>query len=123
MAVSFFLLPDGLNQSFGDAVEGDGVDGWLGGKYSCHGIGRHAGVVRGEDTRHLVGGWRVRRGATGGVIGHVSIGHRGGSIEDVEDDATDVQARLIGGTCRDVPCRRRGVQVHECERCGSTVQV
>jgi len=39
MAVLFFLLFDGFDQSFGNAAEGDGIDGWLGGKYSSHGIG------------------------------------------------------------------------------------
>ena len=90
VAVSFFSLFDGLDQSLGDAAEGDGVDGWLGGKYSSHGIGRHVGIVGGEDARHLVGGWRVRRGAVGGFIGHMGVRHRGGSVEDVEDDATNV---------------------------------
>jgi len=90
MAVSFFLLLDGLDQSFGDAAESDGVDGWLGGEYSSHSIGRHAGVIGGKDTRHVVGGWRVRRGAMGGFIGHVIIRHGCGGVEDVEDNVADV---------------------------------
>jgi len=90
VAVSLLLLFDGFDQPFGNAAEGDGVDGGLGGKYSSHSIGRHAGVVGGEDARHLVGGWRVRRGAIGGFIRHVGVRHGGGSIEDVEDDTTDV---------------------------------
>jgi len=85
-----FLLLDGFNQSFGDAVEGDGIDGWLGGEYSSHGIGRHAGVVGGKDARHLVRGWRVRRGTTGGFIRHVGVRHGGRSVEDVKDNATDM---------------------------------
>jgi len=39
MPMLFFSLLDGLDQSFGDVAEGDGVDRGLGGKYSCHGIG------------------------------------------------------------------------------------
>ena len=88
MPVSLFSLLDGFDQSFGDAVEGDGVDGWLGGEYSSHGIGRHAGVVWSEGVGHMVGGWRVRRGATGGLVRHVGIGH--GGVEDVEDNTADV---------------------------------
>jgi len=47
--MSLFMLFDGLDQSLGDAAEGDGVDGGLGGKYSSHGIGQHAGIIRGKD--------------------------------------------------------------------------
>jgi len=90
MAVSLLSLLDGFNQSFGDTAEGDGIDGWLGGKYSSHSIGQHAGIVGGEDARHLVGGWRVRRVAMGGFIGHMGVRHGGRSIEDIEDDATDM---------------------------------
>ena len=90
MAVSLLSLLDSFNQSFGDATEGDGVDGWLGGKYSSHSIGRHMGVVRGKDARHLIGGQRVRRGATGGFIGHMGVRHGDRIVEDVKDDATDV---------------------------------
>jgi len=90
VAVLLLSLFDGLDQSLGNAAEGDGIDGGLGGKYSSHGIGRHAGIVGGEDMRHLVGGWRVRRGATGGFIGHVGVRHGGRGIEDVKDDTTDM---------------------------------
>ena len=107
MAVSLFMLFDGLDQSLGDAVESNGVDGGLGGEYSSHGIGRHAGVIGSEGAGHVVGGRRVRRGATGGFVRHVGIGH--GGVEDVEDDAADVRAGPISGTCRGVPCRRRHV--------------
>ena len=116
MPVSLFPLFDGLDQSFGDAAEGDGVDGWLGGEYSSHSIGRHAGIVGSKGAGHVIGGWRVRRGATGGFIGHVSIRH--GGVEDAEDDAADVQAGPIDGTHRGVPCRRKHVRVHERKRCG-----
>ena len=102
-----FSLFDGLDQSFGDAAEGDGIDRLLGGEYSSHSTGRHAGVVGSEDAGNLVGGWRVRRGATGGLVRHVGIGH--GGVEDVKDDAADMQAGPIDGTCRGVPCRRRCV--------------
>jgi len=88
MPMSLFLFLDGLDQPFGDAAEGDGIDGWLTGEYSSHSIGQHAGVIGSEGAGHVVGGQRVRRGATGGFIGHVSIGH--GGVEDVEDDAADV---------------------------------
>ena len=107
MAVSFFLLLDGFDHPFGDATEGDGVDRWLGGEYSCHSIGRHVGVIGSKGAGHVVGGQRVRRGAMGGFVGHVSIGH--GGVEDVDNDAADVQAGPIDGTCRGVPCRRRHV--------------
>jgi len=107
MTVLFFPLLDGFDQPFGDTVEGDGVDGWLGGEYSSHSTGRHAGVVGSEDAGNLVGGWRVRRGATGGLVRHVGIGH--GGVEDVKDDAANVRAGLIDGTGRGVPCRRRCV--------------
>ena len=50
MTVSLFMVFDGLDQSLGDAVEGDGVNGGLGGKYSSHSIGRHMGIIRGKDT-------------------------------------------------------------------------
>jgi len=36
----------------------------------------------------MVGGRRVRRGTTGGFVGHVSIGH--GGVEDVDDDTADM---------------------------------
>jgi len=88
MPMTFFSLFDGCDQSFGDTAEGDGIDGGLAGKYSSHSIGRHMGVVGGEDARHLVGGWRVRRRATGGFVRHVGIGH--GGIEDVKNDAADM---------------------------------
>jgi len=107
MAVLFFSLFDGFNQSLGDAAEGDGIDGWLGGKYSCHSIGQHAGVIGSKGVRHIIGGWRVRRGATGGFVRHVGIGH--GGIEDVEDNVADMQTGFIDGTSRGVPCRRRRV--------------
>ena len=109
MTMSLLLFLDGFNQSLGNTVEADGVNRWLGGKYSSHSIGRHVGVIGDKDTRHLVGGWRVRRGVMAGFIGHMSVGHRGRLIEDVKDKATDAQAGFIDGTCRGVPCRRRGV--------------
>jgi len=109
MAILLFSLLDGCDQSFGNAAEGNSVNRWLDGKYSIYGIGQHAGIVGGKDARHLVGGWRVRRGAMGGFIRHVGVRHGGGSVEDIENDAADVQAGPISGTCRDIPCRRRGV--------------
>ena len=109
MAVSLLLLFDGFNQSLGNAVEGNGIDGGLGGKYSSHSIGQHLGVIGSKDARHVVGGWRVRRGATGGFIGHMGIRHGGRGVEDVKDDTADMQAEFIGGTRRGIPCRRRGV--------------
>ena len=66
----------------------NGVDGWLGGEYSSHGIGRHAGVVGSEGAGDVIGGWRVRRGATGGFVRHVGIRH--GGVEDVEDNTADM---------------------------------
>ena len=90
MTMSLLLFLDGFNQSLGNTVEADGVNRWLGGKYSSHSIGRHVGVIGDKDTRHLVGGWRVRRVAMGGFIGHMGVRHGGRSIEDVEDDATDM---------------------------------
>ena len=59
MPMLFFLLFDSFNQPFGDAAEGDGIDGWLGGKYSSHGIGRHVGVIGSESAGHVIGGWSV----------------------------------------------------------------
>ena len=90
MAVSLFSLLDGFDQSFGNTTEGDGINGWLGGEYSSHSIGRHAGVIGGKDAGQLIGGWRVRRGATGGFIGHMGVRHGGRSIEDIKDDAADI---------------------------------
>jgi len=88
VTMSFLLFFDGFDQPLGDAAEGDGVDGWLGGEYSSHSIGRHAGVIGSEGVGHMVGGQRVRRGAMGGFVGHVSIRH--GGVEDVKDDTADV---------------------------------
>jgi len=50
----------------------------------------NTGVIGSKGVGHVVGGWRVRRGAMGGFVRHVGIGHGGRSIEDVENDAADM---------------------------------
>lgn len=39
MPMFLLMLLDGVDKALGNAVESDGIDGFLGGKYSCHGIG------------------------------------------------------------------------------------